>query len=533
MSGDINSLGHQLNRFSERNRHFRDFTLYSLISTLKEVIASFPVYRTYITMDEPVTDHDRRYIVEAVRSARLRAPAVSGLMFDFVERLLLKRTPVTAPQECQERAKFIGKLQQITSPVAAKGTEDTALYIYNRLLSLNEVGADPTQFGLEPAAVHDWMKERQQRSPAALSTTSTHDTKRGEDVRARLNVLSEMPGAWKSALTRWRAVNRRFKTEIRGTLAPDANEEYLIYQTLIGAWPSDADADTQTPFADRIATYARKALREAKVHTSWLSPDEEYETAVDRFVRALLDRRRSNLFLQSFMPLQEKVAQLGIYNSLAQLLIKITAPGVPDFYQGTEFWDLTLVDPDNRCPVDYEARRRALAGLQDADPSALLARRGDGHVKLFVATRALAARAARRDLYERGDYVPIQAFGARSDCLFAFARGAAITCVPRLVATLSPDARPPLGPAVWGDTRIAVADGRCLRDVFTGAVLTPVPAEGGYTLPAAAIFAHFPSPCWCRPSQPTGSTRSTSPNPPGRLGLPHPPALPDRPCPTA
>ena len=522
MSGDINSLGHQLNRFSERNRHFRDFTLYSLISTLKEVIASFPVYRTYITQDDPVTDHDTRYIVEAVQSARSRAPDVGGLMFDFVERLLLKRTAVTAPEECRERAAFIGKLQQLTSPVAAKGIEDTALYIYNRLLSLNEVGADPTQFGIEPAAVHDWMTERQRVSPAALSATSTHDTKRGEDVRARLNVLSEMPGAWKSALARWRAVNRRFKTEIRGALAPDANEEYLIYQTLIGAWPFEPDAGAAAAFGDRIAAYLRKALRESKVHTSWLSPDDQYEAAVDRFVRAILDRRKANLFLQSFAPLQEKVAQLGIYNSLAQLLIKITAPGVPDFYQGTEFWDLTLVDPDNRRPVDYDTRRRALAAMRDADAAALLARRADGHVKMFVAARALAARAARRDLYQRGDYVPLRAAGWRSDCVFAFARGTAITCVPRLIATLTADGRPPLGAAVWGDTRIGVAAGHDLRDVFTGAVVTPAPADSGYTLPAAAIFESFPVALLVPVESTDRVDPIAQPERPGRRHLPEP-----------
>jgi len=492
MSGDINSLGHQLNRFSERNRHFRDFTLYSLISTLKEVIASFPVYRTYITANDPVTENDKRYILEAVRSARWRAPAISGLMFDFVERLLLKRTTVTAHEECLERAGFIGKLQQITSPVAAKGAEDTALYIYNRLVSLNEVGSDPTCFGLEPAAVHEWMMERQQRSPSALSATSTHDTKRGEDVRARLNVLSEMPDAWKAAVTRWRAVNRRFKTEIRNALAPDANEEYLIYQTLIGAWPLETDAGALASFDDRVVGYVRKALREAKLHTSWVSPHEKYEAAVERFLRAILERQRPNLFLQSFAPLQDTIAQLGIYNSLAQLLIKITAPGVPDFYQGTEFWDLNLVDPDNRRPVNYDARRHALAAMTHADPDSLLADRADGRVKMFVAHRALAERALRRDDYERGDYVPIHVNGSRSECLFAFARGSAITCVPRLIRTLSPDGRPPLGPPVWDDTSIGLADGRTLRDVFTGSELVPAPCRSGYVLPAAAIFARFP-----------------------------------------
>ena len=492
MSGDINSLGHQLNRFSERNRHFRDFTLYSLISTLKEVIASFPVYRTYITGNEPVSDRDRGYIVEAIRAARRRAPAVSRLMFDFIERLLLKLTTVTTPEECEERARFIGKLQQITSPVTAKGTEDTAFYIYNRLISLNEVGADPTRFGIEPAALHGWMIERLRRSPSALSATSTHDTKRGEDVRARVNVLSEMPAPWKAALTRWRAVNRRLKTEIKGALAPDANEEYLIYQTLVGAWPFEMAAGEEPAFVDRVAEYVTKALREAKVHTSWLSPDDEYEAAVERFVRAILDRRRPNLFLQSFAPLQATVAQIGIYNSLAQLLIKITAPGVPDFYQGSELWDLTLVDPDNRRPVDYDARRRALSGLDDADPAALLAGRADGRVKMFVAMRALTTRAALRDLFEHGDYVALEASGTRSDCLFAFARGSAITCVPRLIATLTPDGAPPLGPSVWGDTRITLADGRAVRDVFTGAVLTPAPTGNGYALDAAVIFERFP-----------------------------------------
>ena len=496
MSGDINSLGHQLNRFSERNRHFRDFTLYGLISTLKEVIASFPVYRTYITATEPVSDHDRRYIAEAVRSARLRAPTVSGLMFDFVEALLLKLTTVTTPDECEERARFIGKLQQITSPVAAKGSEDTALYIYNRLVSLNEVGSDPMQFGLEPAAVHDWMIARQRRSPAAFSATSTHDTKRGEDVRARLNVLSEIPAAWKAAHARWRSVNRRFKTEIRGQAAPDANEEYLIYQTLVGAWPFECGVDAESAFRERMVAYMMKALREAKVHTSWLSPVEAYEVAVERFVRAILDRRRSNLFLQSFEPFQARVAQLGIYNSLAQLLIKITAPGVPDFYQGTELWDLNLVDPDNRRPVDYVARRHALAGLTDVEPSALLAERHDGRVKMFVAARALTTRAERREVYEQGEYVPIRTAGERSQCLFAFARGGAqpvITCVPRLIATLIPDGgAPPLGPDVWGDTRIEVADARAFRDAFTGALIEPVEIDGTYTMAAAAIFERFP-----------------------------------------
>jgi (1->4)-alpha-D-glucan 1-alpha-D-glucosylmutase len=498
MSGDINSLGHQLNRFSERNRHFRDFTLYSLIATLKEVIACFPVYRTYVTANDPVSEHDRRYIAEAMQKAKRRAPAIAGVEFDFIERLLLKRTSPRAPDECEARARFIGKFQQITSPVAAKGIEDTALYIHNRLLSLNEVGSDPTQFGLEPPAVHAWMAERQQRCPAALSATSTHDTKRGEDVRARLNVLSEIPGAWKAAIAKWRALNRRHKTEVKGAAAPDANEEYLLYQTLVGAWPFETDAETRAAFGDRLVAYMTKAMREAKVHTSWLSPDEEYEKAVEHFVRAILDRRRQNPFLQAFEPFEARVAELGVYNSLAQLLIKITAPGVPDFYQGTESWDLNLVDPDNRRPVDYEARRERLAGMDAAAADELLQSRADGRVKMFVMTRALAARAAWRGVYEHGGYVGLAAAGPRRDSIFAFARvgdEAAITCVPRLVASLTPDAAPPIGRAAWDDTRIelpAAVARRTFRDAFTGATVEAGETDGQPAIAAATVFQRFP-----------------------------------------
>ncbi len=509
MSGDINSLGHQLNRFSERNRHFRDFTLYSLISTIKEVIACFPVYRTYITADGPIAAHDRRYIAEAVRCAKRRVPGVTGVVFDFIERLLLKETAVGGADDCDARARFIGKFQQITSPISAKGIEDTTLYVYNRLLSLNEVGADPTVFGLEPAEVHRWMAERQRRWPAALSATATHDTKRGEDVRARLNALSGMPGVWKTLVRRWRALNRRHKTEVGGVLAPDPNEEYFLYQTLLGAWPFDMrEPDERARFQQRLERYMTKAMREAKVHTNWLSPDEEYEGAVMRFIDAILDRRRASRFTQLFEPFQARIAQLGIYNSLAQLTIKITAPGVPDFYQGGELWDLNLVDPDNRQPVDYERRRRLMSRL-DATPSELLASRADGRIKMHVMHRALEARAQFRRVYEEGDYVALDITGARRDCLFAFARrlpdtGAnralTITCVPRCIASLMPDGfSPPLGPAVWKDTRLelpSVAGAADLpasfRNVFTGATIGAERTATGLGIAAATLFDSFP-----------------------------------------
>jgi (1->4)-alpha-D-glucan 1-alpha-D-glucosylmutase len=506
MSGDINSLGHQLNRFSETNRHFRDFTLYNLISTLKEVIACFPVYRTYVAPGQPVSQHDRRYIAEAVETAKRRAADVTPLVFDFIRQLLLQETPVETPEQQEQRASFIGKFQQITSPVAAKGIEDTALYIYNRLLSLNEVGGDPTQFGLEPAAVHAWLANRQRDWPLAISATATHDTKRGEDLRARLNVLSEIPGAWKVAVGKWRRVNRRLKTEVHGTLAPDPNEEYFFYQTLVGAWPFDADDDEQlAKLRERVTAYMTKAMREAKVHTSWLNPDVEYEDAVLRFVARMLNRHRSNPFLESFLPFQTRVAELGIYNSLAQLAIKLAAPGIPDFYQGTELWDLNLVDPDNRRPVDYRHRRNVLTGLQTCQSPAadcaseLLRHRTDGRVKMFVTTRGLAARARWRSLFERGDYLPIETAGTYRESVFAFARrhggAACITAVPRLLASvLGNSVDPPVGSEIWGDTRIDLpeaGDGAFAGpfvNVFTGETIE----ISGTALPAGRVFERFP-----------------------------------------
>ena len=307
MSGDINSLGHQLNRFSERNRHFRDFTLYSLISTLKEVIACFPVYRTYVT-GGPSRSASTIAATSSRRCscAKRRAPAVTALVFDFIERLLLKQTrDRRRREECEERARFIGKFQQITSPVAAKGIEDTALYIYNRLLSLNEVGADPTQFGLEPAAVHDWMAERQRRWPRALSATSTHDTKRGEDVRARLNVLSEIPGRVEGGgdeVARRRTAASRPRSS--GALGARTRTRSTCSTRRSSARGRSSRRQRRDGvFRDRIDAYMTKALREAKVHTSWLSPDEEYEAAVERFVDARFSIGGGRtLFLQSFEP---------------------------------------------------------------------------------------------------------------------------------------------------------------------------------------------------------------------------------------
>jgi (1->4)-alpha-D-glucan 1-alpha-D-glucosylmutase len=312
-------------------------------------------------------------------------------------------------------------------------------------------------------------------------------------------------------VSRWRAINRRFKTKVHGGRAPDLNEEYHLYQTLVGAWPFEAD--TVPAFRDRVAAYMTKAMREAKVYTSWLAPDDDHERAVLRFIDAILEDRRSNPFLQSFLPFQARVADLGAFNSLAQLLIKVTAPGVPDFYQGSELWDLSLVDPDNRRPVDYQKRSRVLAAVtgtgrdEQAAPEELLATRADGRVKMFVTARALAVRARLQATYEHGGYIPLETTGAHRECLFAFARldseSIGITCVPRLIASLVPGGEsPPVGRAVWGDTGVDLSNlggpggplsGQRLKDELTGATIEPVPLNGRLTLPAAVLFERFPA----------------------------------------
>jgi (1->4)-alpha-D-glucan 1-alpha-D-glucosylmutase len=528
MAGEMNVLAHRLNLFSERNRHYRDFTLNILVHAIREIIACFPVYRTYVTAGhDPVSPRDMRYIDRAVEEAKRRNPSTAGHVFDFVRDVLLKRADYIPEQERDEYLRFVTRFQQTTSPVTAKGIEDTAFYAYNRLVSLNEVGGEPSQFGVSPDHLHGWLMARQRQWPSALSATSTHDTKRSEDVRARISVLSEIPGAWRSALGRWSRMNKRHHTIVRGHAAPDRNEEYLIYQTLLGAWPFEAfRADPENEFVERICEYLTKALREAKRHSSWLNPNPAWEEAVTHFIREALHPARGARFLQDFRSLAVLVAESGMWNSLAQTLVKITAPGVPDFYQGTEVWDLSLVDPDNRRPVNY-AHRRALLnqlprmddedlrgprddtardmrnGRDGRDPRRqsgatsgrgaalddLVTTRSDGRIKLYVTATALRARRSDLDLYLRGEYVPLPAAGARAAHVFAFARRAGhravVVIVPRLTATLLPDpSSAPIGRRVWGDTRVLLPDGigQHWREVFSHTLVAGRHVEVGEAL---------------------------------------------------
>ena len=508
MASEINVLAHRLNRLSEANRHYRDFTLNSLAHAIREIIACFPVYRTYVSAGEtPVSDRDRTYIERAAAQAKRRNPAVVGLAFDFIRDLLLKRAGYIQGLHLADYLRFVTQFQQTTSPVTAKGIEDTALYAYPRLLSLNEVGGEPSRFGVPPGHLHEFLRRRRQEWPSGLSATSTHDTKRSEDVRARINVLSEMPGAWRRALAQWSRLNRKLRTSAEGQLAPDRSEEYLLCQTLVGAWPLEAlDGSLDDSFVDRICAYMVKALREAKRNTSWLNPSLAYEDAVTSFVRRALDVSENRAFFAELVPFLERVAHAGIWNSLAQTAIKIAAPGVPDFYQGTEIWDFSLVDPDNRRPVDYTKRLAMLEQLTAAGRDGLLsedalgelvAARLDGRIKLYTILQGLRARHERPGVFRFGEYVPLEVGGRHGAHVFAFARvhesSAAILVVPRLTTSLVPDAlTPPLG-EVWHDTFVPLPagfDDATFLNAFTGEHHKSASAREGFRV--ADILRSFP-----------------------------------------
>jgi (1->4)-alpha-D-glucan 1-alpha-D-glucosylmutase len=512
MASEINVLGHQLNGISERDRRSRDFTLNNLTHAIREIIACFPVYRTYVTEStETVADRDRAYIHMAVARAKRRNPAISGQVFDFIRSILLKQREARTKEDQDEQMRFVMKFQQTTSPVTAKGVEDTAFYRYHRLVSLNEVGGEPEQFGFSVEDFHKRMWERQSRWPHALSASSTHDTKRSEDVRARINVLSEWPQEWKSKVSRWSRLNRPHFRESEGERMPDRNDEYLFYQTLIGAWPLEAMGDeAYQEFCGRIQRYMQKAVHEAKVHTSWINPSPAYDQSMQTFVEAVLERSTSNRFLEDFLPFQERVARYGLYNSLGQLLVKMTAPGIPDFYQGTELWSFHLVDPDNRCAVDYDARAamaqelRATLKQLGSDRAefarSLFEQAQDGRVKMYTIMTGLEYRRLHPELFQQGEYLQLECGGSKKQHLCAFARlyqdHALVTVIPRLVATLNPDSKhPPIGLPVWEDSWMVVPPWPTLsrfRNLLTGEIITAESVNGRRVLPLAKVLHHVP-----------------------------------------
>jgi (1->4)-alpha-D-glucan 1-alpha-D-glucosylmutase len=488
MASEINTLAYLLNRLSEHNRWYRDFTLGALTTAVREVIASFPVYRTYLVPEMETSDVDRQVIQRAISAAKRRNPAMERSIFDFLQSILLLQYPENVDEEGRaEQVNFVMKFQQCTGPVMAKGLEDTSFYLFNRLVALNEVGGEPQRFGSSVEEFHQQNATRLRQFPHSMLATSTHDTKKNEDVRARLAAISEMPVLWRRSLQRWRTINRKWKREVDGKMAPDANEEYLLYQILLGTWPStDEEKRQQDAYVGRIQDYMAKAVREGKVNSSWIQPNEAWDEAVQGFIAAVLapENRR---FRRVFEPVAADVAEAGMLNALSQTVLKCTAPGVPDFYQGTETWDFSLVDPDNRRPVDYERRREMLERIGKAKPGELLEKWTDGRIKMFVIERLLRLRNERRDLFARGDYAPCAAGGDFAGCVIAFERrqesGAVLVVVPRLTRRVAFWAT---GDA-WGKTSIEVTGGEAVwRNVFTGAEVS------GGTVLLRDVFREFP-----------------------------------------
>jgi (1->4)-alpha-D-glucan 1-alpha-D-glucosylmutase len=478
MASELQMLTHRLARIAQKNRRWRDFTHHLLRDALAETIACFPVYRTYIT-SSVVHEVDQGRIESAIRCAVQRNPRTDVDMFHFIRDVLLQRSPDNfTDADRAEQLAFAGKFQQLTAPVTAKGVEDTAFYIYNRLVSLNEVGGDPARFGIAADELHRYLAARQKSWPFGLSATSTHDTKRSEEVRARINVLSEMPDQWQACVDQWAHFN--------GPSGLTANEQYLLYQALVGAWPLDpCPPDEYTQFIERVQAYMQKAMREAKLETSWTEPNVQHEKAVHDFIGRIVTSRENDPFLASFRPFQGRIAHLGLLNSLSQTLLKLAGPGVPDTYQGTELWDFSLVDPDNRRPVDYAHRQRVIDDLHAMQNSHrenlggmahdLMQSKEDGHVKFWITWQMLKARRDHPGLFSRGDYIPLEVTGAKAAHLFAFARvhhdHVAVVVVPRLVGGLVAGHDLPLGKPVWKDTAVIVPHALArhrFRNLFTG-----------------------------------------------------------------
>ncbi len=496
LAGDLERLLFQFRKLSQFVPEGADLLPADLRLTLTTALCFFPVYRTYIN-SETVTEHDRHYIEEALQKTAERLPE-QKLTIKFLWRVLLLKFPRAIPTPRKRSwLRAIMKFQQVTGPLMAKGLEDTTFYVYNRLLSVNEVGGNPEAFGLTIEEFHRFNQEQLKQWPHKMNASATHDTKRGEEVRARLNVLSEIPEEWEAYIHQWHDINKALKQEAGGQALPDKNEEYFIYQTLLATWPFE---DTITEdYPQRIEEYLLKAMREAKVHTDWIARNEDFEKALIAFTLRLLNSGHG--FQKVFLPFKNKIAHWGIINSLSQVLLKIASPGVPDFYQGCELWDLSLVDPDNRRPVDYELRMKYLEEIKSVTGDNLatfiagvLENKTDGRIKLFTIYQALQCRRQLAQVFQAGDYLPLQTTGKRQDNALVFGRihdgKAVIMVVPRFPSQLVEQGQWPLGEEVWGRTALTLPEslaGYNWRNVFTGESV-----KASATLSLARVFKLFP-----------------------------------------
>lgn len=497
-AGEVRGLGAMLARLAAQDRNARDFAPNELTQALSEVTAGLQIYRTYIR-DFHITQFDRDAIGRAITVAKSRTrDRLDPRLFEFIERVLMLQPPHYAEEHRQQWLDFVMRWQQFTGRAMAKGIEDTAFYQFNRLIALNEVGGEPEQHTpFDPVdRFHSNNEYQLAHWPLTMNASSTHDTKRSEDVRARIDVLSEMPDVWERHVRSWGRLNHPLKRTVGSRTAPDRNEEFMLYQTLLGVWP--LDAAEEAALGDRLAAFIEKALREAKTNTSWLAPDNEYEQAVIAFARDVIDPSNAE-FRDDFVPFQQIIAFYGFLNSLAQLALKIFSPGVPDFYQGTELWDFSLVDPDNRRPVDYQRRFELLDGLAGDDVAVeeLLDQWRDGRVKMFVTQRSLALRNRLRTLFERGAYARLSATGSANEHVCAFERSddeaAVIVAVPRLCASLVRPGQLPVGD-VWNGQALELrAQSRNWRNIFTGEQLSATDIGAGEaSLSLAEVFRSFP-----------------------------------------
>jgi len=489
LRSEVSTLGRRLNELSELHRDFRDLTLNTLTHAVEEVIACFPVYRTYTREDGVVSQEDEKVILRAIVAARRRNPSIEKAVFDFLRGVLLLKLPERLTDEQRKaHVDFVMRFQQCSGPVMAKGLEDTTFYIYNRLVALNEVGGSPGMFGISIEDFHRMNQERAGHWPHCMLATSTHDTKRSEDARMRLVALSEIPEDWNAAIRAWSKMNRRHRTKIDDAIAPSPNEEYLLYQALAGIWPVGGLDDTsRETVASRLQEYMMKALKEAKVNSSWTEPNAAWEEAVMRFITAILDPGMGQEFQASFSGFASRLARLGAYNSLVQTVLKCTSPGVPDFYQGTEVMDFSLVDPDNRRPVDYSLRRRLLDEVSQADPTDLMSRVEDGRMKLFTIRRLLRFRREQRSVFADGNYQPLEVHGPLQQRIIAYkrahAQGELVICVPRFFAALGDSPRG----HVWEGNRIEGVESGTWQNLLTDATMEV--REG---LNLAEVFTDLP-----------------------------------------
>ncbi len=506
LASELEVLATMLDRLAKLDRRSNDYTFNVLRDALVETVAAFPVYRTYVT-SENVEESDRRFIDWALGAARKRSELGDERVFDFIESLLTMRaSEISANYGRRPVLRFTMKFQQYTSPVMAKAVEDTAFYRYVRLVSLNEVGGDPRRFGTTVSAFHRANAERARNFPHAMLATATHDHKRGEDTRTRIDALSEMPAQWDRTIRRWGRLNARCKSVVEEAAAPTDNDEYLIYQILLGTWPAQwldqdtFDAAELALYLDRIEAYLRKALREAKFRTSWTNPNAAYEAAAIAFARDILASRPLSPFVRELRVLARECALLGAASSLAQVTLKLTSPGVPDIYQGCEFWDLSLVDPDNRRPVDYPARHaviaafgtRIAAGEAPALAEEVLRAWPDGRVKLYVTWRLLHLR-REHPAFTGGPYAPLETTGPQGEKLVAYARERIVVVVPRLVRSVfAPRDGAPRVAYGREAIRLRSVDAARFVDRFTGRVISAHTDADGTYLEAAELLSTFP-----------------------------------------